>query len=80
MQAQRILDQAEIAEIIAAVFSYNGMTASDIAFDISDGLRAIVTTDDTPLKVCDTPEPENPESYDAMSTAMLQRMRTRQGA
>ena len=77
MQSQRVLDQGEVASIIAAAFSYNGLNATDIAFDVTGGvLRVIATVDEEPLRVRESPEGNG---FDSMSADMLTRMRERSG-
>ena len=73
MQTQRVLDAGELAELVGAVFRYNGLHAVDVTFDVSEGLKAIVTCEDEPLRVRDSPE----LPLDPMSQAMLRRMRER---
>lgn len=75
MQTQRILDQEELASIIAAAFSYNRMRAVDVAFDIREGLKAIVTCEEEPLSVRESPETVS--AMDSMSEEMLRRMHER---
>lgn len=76
MHSVRILEQAEVADILAAAFAYNRLKAVDVAFDVSDGtLRAQVTVEEEPLAVRDVPD----DGYvmDSMSQSLLRKMQER---
>ena len=78
MKSQRVLDQSEVAHILAAAFSYNRLNCVDIAFDISDGtLKVICTVEEEPLTVRESPDDAGGFVMDQMSKDMLHKMQQR---
>lgn len=74
MKTEIRLSQEEVAQLVASVLGYNGLHASDIAFDITSGsLEVVATVNSQTLKVRNTPESED------YTGRLLERMRANRG-
>lgn len=79
MDVQYRLTQEDVAQIVAAALSYNGKHPTDVAFDLRNGVEIIVTCEDEPLQVRDSPDSTG-SVLDPMSADVLKEMRERHAA